>query len=85
MSFLEAGNVGVSYARGEIHEIINTAPGSPMLSYVRSILHPPKGPIDWIVEYLKSESAASDRVKISYGDLPLMFHTDLTVTSSADA
>ncbi len=82
--FLEIGNVGLSYARGEVKQLINAPFGSPIITYIGSIVNPPKGPVDWIVEYLNREASPSDRVKIAYGDLPLMFHTDLAVTSDSE-
>ena len=81
--FLERENVGLSFARGEAKELINFPLGSPLLDCLRSILHPPRGPIDLVVDYLGKNAAPTDRVKISYGDLPLMFHTDLQVVSSS--
>ena len=84
VGFLEPGNVGLSYAKGEVKEIINTPLSSPLVSYLKSTLNPPRGPIDWIVDHLRENASPADRVKITYGDLPLMFHTDLTITCGAD-
>lgn len=82
--FLERGNIGFSFARGEIKELINFTASFPLVDCLRSIVDPPRGPIDWLVEYLGKNAAPTDRVKISYGDLPLMFHTDLPVVSSTE-
>ncbi|MDH5324249.1 MAG: hypothetical protein OEZ68_20540 [Gammaproteobacteria bacterium] len=81
-SYLDVKNVGLSYAKGEIKTIINTPMGSPLIQYILSALNSPKGPIDWIVKYLNENALPSDRVKISYGDLPLMFHTNFSVISA---
>lgn len=82
--FLQAGNVGFSFARGEVGQLIRMAPGYPLLDYIKSIVNPPQGPIDVIVNYLNKEASPNDRVKISYGDLPLMFHTKQFITSSTE-
>ena len=82
--YLKGPYLGVSYARGEIKQIINTGLGIPLLDFVRGILAPPRGPIDSIVDYLEQEATPADTVKISYGDLPLIFHTGLKVTSSVE-
>ncbi len=82
--FLERENISFSFARGEVKELINVPIGFPLVNYLRSIVRPPRGPIDWIVEYLGKNAAPTDRVKISYGDLPLMFHTALPVVSSTE-
>jgi 4-amino-4-deoxy-L-arabinose transferase-like glycosyltransferase len=80
--FLEPGRIGISYARGEIATIVREGFGSPLSSYLRSVLRPPRGPVDVILETLRQEAKPSDVVKISYEDLPLMFHTDLNVVSA---
>ena len=82
--FLEPGNIGFSFARGEVKELINIPVGFPLVDCLRGIVHPQRGPIDGIVEYLGKNAVPTDRLKISYGDLPLMFHTDLTIVSSVD-
>lgn len=81
--FLRPGMVGISYARGEIATILREGFGSPLLSYVKSIIHTPRGPVDVILEVLRKEAKPSDVVKISYEDLPLMFHTELNVVSAS--
>jgi hypothetical protein len=81
--FLEPGRIGISYAQGEIATILREGFGSPLVSYVRSLLHTPRGPVDAILETLRREAKPSDVVKISYEDLPLMFHTDLNVVSAS--
>lgn len=78
------GDVGFGFARGEVGALINMKFGYPLLEYVKSIIDPPKGPIDMIVGYLEKEASPNDHVKITYGDLPLMFHTDLFVISSTE-
>jgi hypothetical protein len=82
--FLERENIGLSFAKGEVKELINVPFGFPLVDCLRGIVYPQRGPIDWIVEYLGKNAAPTDRVKISYGDLPLMFHTDLTIVSSTE-
>ena len=82
--FLEPGKIGFSFARGEIKELINVPAGSPLLDFPQSRAPAARRPIDLLVEYLAKNAAPTDRVKISYGDLPLMFHTDLAMVSSAD-
>ena len=84
LHFIDPKNVRFSYARGEVKALINQALEFPFLNYLRSLVHPPNGPIDLIVDYLQKNAAPTDRVKISYGDLPLMFHTDLTITGSTE-
>ena len=81
--FLEPGKVGISYARGEIATILREGFASPLLSYVKSLVHPPRGPVDRILEVLGREARSTDVVKISYEDLSLMFHTDLNVVSAS--
>jgi hypothetical protein len=81
--FLQPGRIGISYARGEIATIVREGFGSPLWSYLRSLVRPPRGPVDVIVETLRREARPSDVVKISYEDLPLMFHTDLNVVSAS--
>ena len=82
--YLSRGRIGINYARGEVKELINVSPGLPLTTYVQSAVSPPDGPVDWIVRHLKEHAAPTDRVKISYGDLPLMFHTDLKIISAQD-
>jgi hypothetical protein len=80
--YLQRGRIGISYARGEIATILREGFGSPLLGYLRSVIHPPRGPVDAILETLRNDAKPSDVVKISYEDLSLMFHTDLKVVSS---
>jgi hypothetical protein len=80
--YLQPGRIGISYARGEIATILREGFGCPLLSYLRSVIHPPRGPVDAILETLRKDAKPSDVVKISYEDLSLMFHTDLTIVSA---
>ena len=82
--FLDRENIPLSFGRGEVKELINFSLGSPLLDFLRSIIHPPRGPIDWLVEYLDKNAAPTDRVKISYEDMALMFHTDLPIVSASE-
>ncbi len=82
--FLGRGQIGVGFARGELKELAQFSAGFPFASWLRSVADPPRGPIDELVEYLAQHAAPTDRVKISYGDLPLMFHTELEVVSSSE-
>jgi hypothetical protein len=79
--FLQGGE-GKAFGRGEIKAILNTELGSPLMRYLGTFARPPKGPIDHIVEYLDEHASKDDRVTIAYGDVSLMFHTDLFVTGS---
>jgi 4-amino-4-deoxy-L-arabinose transferase-like glycosyltransferase len=47
--------------------------------YVDEITHHVPGPIEGIAAHLKTGARPGDRVYISYGDLPLRFHTNLDV------
>jgi 4-amino-4-deoxy-L-arabinose transferase-like glycosyltransferase len=47
--------------------------------YLYEITHDYDGPIEGIVRFLNANAAADDEVKIIYGDLPVMFYTDLKV------
>jgi hypothetical protein len=80
--YLAKGRAGMSYALGEIKALINVSPGLPLLTYVASTFHPSEGPMDSIVRYLNENAKPADWVKISYGDLPLIFHTDLKIINS---
>ena len=82
--FQASANVGLSFAKGEVKALIGLPAGFPMMDYLRSLVDPPRGCIDCIVDYLHQHAAPADRVKIAYGDLPLMFHTQLAITSSTD-
>lgn len=50
--------------------------------YLYEITHDYDGPIEGIVKFLDENASADDTVKIIYGDLPLIFYTDLTVDNS---
>ena len=50
-----------------------------LVKYVDEITHHAPGPIEGIVRHLKAGARPGDRVYISYGDLPLRFHTGLEV------
>ncbi len=50
--------------------------------YLYEITHDYNGPIEGIVKFLNKNAEAGDTVKIIYGDLPLMFYTDLIVDNS---
>lgn len=47
--------------------------------YVDEVTHHVPGPIEGIVTHLRARARPGDRVYISYGDLPLRFHTSLDV------
>ncbi len=53
--------------------------GFPLYNYLYEITHDFDGPIEGLVEMLRAQAKPSDRVFISYGDLPLKFYTDLEV------
>jgi len=80
--FLQPRRFGVSYARGEIQELINLPVAATLPTYVASVVDPPMGPIDAIAGYLNEHAEPSDRVKIAYGSSGLMFHTELEVVNS---
>lgn len=50
--------------------------------YLYEITHDYDGPIEGIVKFLKENAKPGDTVKIIYGDLPLMFYTNLAVDNS---
>jgi len=50
--------------------------------YLYEITHDYDGPVEGIVKFLRHNAAPGDTVKISYGDLPVMFYTDLEVDNS---
>ncbi|MGB2661903.1 MAG: glycosyltransferase family 39 protein, partial [Candidatus Omnitrophota bacterium] len=50
--------------------------------YIYEITHDYDGPIEGIVKFLDKNAEPGDTVKIIYGDLPLMFYTDLAVDNS---
>ena len=51
----------------------------PMAQLIREFRDPPRGPIAAAVEYLRAHAAAGDVLVTTYGELPLKFHTNLTV------
>ncbi len=53
--------------------------GSPFISYIQELIHPPQGTIKKISEYLNLHASSKDLVIATYGDLPLMFYTRLRV------
>lgn len=81
---LDPEKVGLSFARGEVSLLLKSEPSLPMTQYIEALLHPPLGPVDFIVAYLKEKAGPNDVVKISYEDQPLMFHTGLSVTSATE-
>lgn len=50
-----------------------------LVKYVDEITHHVPGPIEGIVAHLRTAARPGDRVYISYGDLPLRFHSSLDV------
>jgi hypothetical protein len=50
-----------------------------LLKYANEIIHHVPGPIEGIVTHLRTAARPGDRVFISYGDLPLRFHTTLDI------
>ena len=50
--------------------------------YLYEITHDYDGPIEGISKFLNENAAQDDTVKIIFGDLPLMFYTDLKVDNS---
>jgi len=83
-ALLEPGDVGGSIARGEIGTLIRTPLGSPLLDHLRGLRSPTRGPIDVLVAYLEAQAEPWDRVTISSGAVPLMFHTELQVRTPWD-
>lgn len=51
----------------------------PLFNYYWEITHPYQGPIETIVRFLKVAGRPSDRLFITYGDLPFRFYTHLEV------
>jgi 4-amino-4-deoxy-L-arabinose transferase-like glycosyltransferase len=51
----------------------------PLYNYLYEITHDFDGPIEKIVGLLREQARPSDRVVITYGDLPLKFYTDLQI------
>jgi hypothetical protein len=77
-------DVGLYYAKREIGMLADRPFDSPLVDHAGALLRPAAGPIDAIVAYLAREATPGDRVKIAYGDLPLMFHTDLAIVSASE-
>ncbi len=50
--------------------------------YLYEITHDYDGPIESIVTFLNNNAKDTDTVKIIYGDMPVMFYTNLTVDNS---
>jgi 4-amino-4-deoxy-L-arabinose transferase-like glycosyltransferase len=51
----------------------------PLAQLLGELRDPPRGPIAAVVEYLQTHAGPNDVVVTSYGELPLRFHTRLTV------
>lgn len=51
----------------------------PLSDYLYEITHDFRGPIDGIVKYLKLHGKKDDIVAMTYGDLPVEFHTGMRV------
>jgi 4-amino-4-deoxy-L-arabinose transferase-like glycosyltransferase len=51
----------------------------PLAELVGELRDPPRGPIAATVEYLRKHAGPDDVVVTSYGELPLKFHTRLTI------
>jgi 4-amino-4-deoxy-L-arabinose transferase-like glycosyltransferase len=52
---------------------------APLALLVQELRDPPRGPIAATTEYLRRHADAGDVVVATYGDLPLKFHTSLTI------
>ena len=65
---------GVVSVRARTHEY-----RVPLAELVGELRDPPRGPIAATVEYLRDHAGPNDVVVTSYGELPLKFHTRLTV------
>jgi len=78
-AFIDPNRIRFSFARGEVKTLINISASFPLIDYVRSLVEPPQGPDDVIVDYLHKNAAAGDRVKTSYAAQTLMFHTSLAI------
>ena len=65
---------GLVSVRGRTHEY-----RLPLAQLVGELRDPPRGPIAATVEYLRKHARPNDVVVTSYGELPLKFHTQLTV------
>ena len=51
----------------------------PLALLVHELRDPPRGPVAASVEYLRRHASSGDVVVAMYGELPLKFHTDLTI------
>jgi 4-amino-4-deoxy-L-arabinose transferase-like glycosyltransferase len=83
-AFLVPGDIGGSIARGEIGRLIRTPRASPLLEYLGALVRPAPGPMDALIAHLEAVAEPSDHITIAYGDLPLIFHTDLKVQRPGD-
>jgi hypothetical protein len=55
----------------------------PMAAYLYEISHDITGPLEEIAKFLNANAKPDDIVLATYGDLPLRFHTGLTVVGGA--
>jgi hypothetical protein len=69
-----AQGTGLVKVRGRVFEY-----RVPLVQLVQELRDPPRGPIAAVVEYLGTHAGPNDVVVTSYGELPLKFHTRLTV------
>lgn len=51
----------------------------PLAQMIRELRDPPRGPIATAVEFLNARARAGEVIVTTYGELPLKFHTTLTV------
>ncbi len=51
----------------------------PLADLLRELRDPPRGPVAATVEFLRSHAQPDDVIVTTYGELPLKFHTSLTV------
>jgi hypothetical protein len=65
---------GLVKVRGRVFEY-----RMPLAELVQELRDPPKGPIAAVVEYLRRHAKPNDVVVAAYGELPLRFHTGLSV------
>jgi len=50
-----------------------------LVSYLRELTHPPRGPVAAVVEYLSGHARPGDSIVAEYSEKPLKFHTRLKV------
>ena len=55
----------------------------PMAAYLYEIRHDITGPLEEVANFLNTNAKPGDLVLATYGDLPLRFHTGLTVVGGA--